>query len=289
MTLKRKISASRRAARRASLSACLVCLIFLGAALPDSAHAQARLDAQYEATLAGIPIGRGSWTIDIGDDQYSASAFGGTAGLLKAIANGSGTGAAQGRVVNGALVATNYTASTTTRKKTEAIHIALVNGNVKDYGIDPTPPVDPDLFERPVEHRTSRPDERLSGEIFLIAGLLADKHHLGGLGALSEHRLSRVLVERAACAPLHRSSRRGQRRHFRCLLPVVAHRRLRLFVRRRNQLRGWMVARLGLPSCLLAQIADEFVEAAHVRIGPELQQPPVLLQPEQHAIQQREP
>ncbi len=153
MTLKRKISASRRAARRASLSACLVCLIFLGAALSDGAQAQARLDAQYEATLAGIPIGRGSWTIDIGDDQYSASAFGGTAGLLKAIANGSGTGATQGRVVNGALVATNYTASTTTRKKTEAIHIALVNGNVKDYGIDPTPPVDPDRVPVTDAHR----------------------------------------------------------------------------------------------------------------------------------------
>jgi Protein of unknown function (DUF3108) len=108
------------------------------------ALAQARLDAQYEATLAGIPVGRGSWTIDIGDDQYTASAFGGTTGLLKAIANGSGTGAAQGRVVNGALVATNYSASTTTSKRTEAIHIVLTNGNVKESGIDPTPPVDPD-------------------------------------------------------------------------------------------------------------------------------------------------
>jgi hypothetical protein len=108
------------------------------------AHAQARLDAQYEATLAGIPVGRGSWTIEIGDDQYTASAFGGTTGLLKAISNGSGTGAAQGRVVNGALVGTNYSASTTTSKKTEAIHIVLLNGNVKESGIDPTPPVDPD-------------------------------------------------------------------------------------------------------------------------------------------------
>ena len=110
----------------------------------NPAHAQARLDAQYEATLAGIPVGRGSWTIDIGDDQYMASAFGGTTGLLKAIANSSGTGAAQGRVVNGALVGTSYSASTTTSKRTEAIHITLANGNVKESGIDPTPPVDPD-------------------------------------------------------------------------------------------------------------------------------------------------
>ncbi|WP_407181721.1 DUF3108 domain-containing protein [Bradyrhizobium sp. STM 3562] len=133
----------------ASLCAGLV----LSGALAGAAHAQARVDAQYEATLAGIPIGRGSWTIDIGDDQYSASAFGGTAGLLKAIANSSGTGAAQGRVVNGALVGTNYTASTTTSKKTEAIHIVLNNGSVKEYGIDPTPPVDPDRVPVTDAHR----------------------------------------------------------------------------------------------------------------------------------------
>ena len=70
-------------------------------AAPPAAFAQGRLDAQYEATLAGIPVGKGAWTIDISDDQFSASAFGGTSGLLKTFAGGSGTGAAQGRVVNG--------------------------------------------------------------------------------------------------------------------------------------------------------------------------------------------
>jgi Protein of unknown function (DUF3108) len=112
--------------------------------VPLPAFTQGRLDAQYEATLAGIPVGRGAWTIDIGDDQYSAAASGGTAGLLKAFAGGSGTGAAQGRVVNGALIATSYTASTTTSKKSEAIHITLANGTVKEYGIDPQPPVEPE-------------------------------------------------------------------------------------------------------------------------------------------------
>jgi len=140
VTTYRRILPSPATARRLTL-----CTGLLFTALAESpAHAQARLDAQYEATLAGIPVGRGSWTIEIGDDQYAASAFGGTTGLFKAISNGSGTGAAQGRVVNGALIATNYSASTTTSKKTEAIHIVLTNGNVKESGIDPTPPVDPD-------------------------------------------------------------------------------------------------------------------------------------------------
>src|SRR5881394_2971036 len=71
---------------------------------PEIAFAQGRLDAQYEASLSGIPVGRGSWAIEIGDDAFSASAQGGTSGLLKAFSGGSGSGASQGRVVNGALV-----------------------------------------------------------------------------------------------------------------------------------------------------------------------------------------
>ena len=108
------------------------------------AGAQGRLDARYEATLAGIPVGKGTWTIEITEDTFAASASGGTAGLLKAFAGGSGTSAAQGRVVNGALVASGYVASTTTSKKTETIHMVLLNGTVKEFAIEPEPPVDPD-------------------------------------------------------------------------------------------------------------------------------------------------
>jgi hypothetical protein len=108
------------------------------------AAAQGRLEAQYEATLAGIAVGKGAWNIEIGDDSYAASAVGGTSGLLKTIANGSGTGEAQGRIVAGALVPATYKASTTTSKKSETIHITLSGGNVKEFGIEPEPPVDAD-------------------------------------------------------------------------------------------------------------------------------------------------
>jgi hypothetical protein len=120
---------------------------------PQSAFAQGKLEAHYEATLAGIPVGKGSWAIDISDDQFSAAAAGGTSGLLKAFAGGSGTGAAQGRVVNGALVSTNYSATTTTSKKSEAIRMVLANGAIKEYVIEPEPPVDPDRLPVTDAHR----------------------------------------------------------------------------------------------------------------------------------------
>ena len=136
---------------------------------PDFALAQGRLDARYEATLAGIPVGKGAWTIDISDDQFTAAASGGTAGLLKAFAGGTGTGASQGRVVNGALVATNYSASTTTSKKTEVIHMTLSGGNVREYGIDPVPPVDPARIPLTDAHRRGVFDP-MTGSMLRVPG-----------------------------------------------------------------------------------------------------------------------
>jgi len=128
--------------RRVVATGSAICLLLMA----QSAHAQARLDAQYTASLAGIPVGKGTWAIEIGDDQYGASAQGGTAGLLKSFSQGSGNGSVQGRVVNGALIGQSYQASTSAGKKSEQIHINLQNGNVKDFAIEPAPPLIPIVF-----------------------------------------------------------------------------------------------------------------------------------------------
>jgi uncharacterized protein DUF3108 len=152
---------------RALAGLCAFAAIFAVDASP--ALAQGKLEAQYEATLAGIPVGRGAWNIEISEDQYSASAVGGTAGLLKTFASGSGAGAAQGRVVNGALVSTNYSASTTTSKKTEAIHMVLNNGTIKEYAIEPEPPVDPDRIPVTDAHKRGVFDP-MTGSMLRVPG-----------------------------------------------------------------------------------------------------------------------
>jgi hypothetical protein len=136
---------------------------------PGMASAQGRLDAQYEATLASIPIGKGSWAIEIGDDAFSASAQGGTAGLLKAFSGGTGTGASQGRVINGNLVANAYIATTSTAKKSETIRLVLANGNVKDFSIEPEPPVDPDRIVVTDAHRKNVLDP-MTGSMIRVPG-----------------------------------------------------------------------------------------------------------------------
>ncbi len=114
-----------------------------------AAHAQqARLDASYEVSLAGITIGKGSWVIELGDDQYSAAAVGGSSGLLRVVSTGQGSGGSQGRIVKGQLQPASYTVTISTSNKTETIRMALAGGNIKDYSIDPQPPEDP--FRIPV-------------------------------------------------------------------------------------------------------------------------------------------
>ena len=105
---------------------------------------EGRLEAVYTATLAGIPIGRGNWVIDITDDQYSAAASGTTTGILRLFTGARGTGTAQGTTNGGQLVPTNYAATINYDHKIDDVHIALANGNVKDFYAQPPLPPHPD-------------------------------------------------------------------------------------------------------------------------------------------------
>ena len=77
---------------------------------------------------------------------------GATAGLLKAFSGGTGSGGSQGRIVNGALVPTSYAASVKSNKS-ETIRMVLDKGNIKDFSIEPVPPVDPDRIPVTEAHK----------------------------------------------------------------------------------------------------------------------------------------
>ena len=46
----------------------------------------------------GLPIGKGTWVVDIGEKSFTAVASGMTSGLLKIFTGGKGTGSAHGTV-----------------------------------------------------------------------------------------------------------------------------------------------------------------------------------------------
>lgn len=144
-------------------------LIAALAGMAAPARAQGRVEAKYEASLAGIPVGKGTWAIDIGEDQYSAAATGGTAGLLKAFSGGSGSGQAQGRVVAGTLSPTNYSATTTSAKKSEVIKMLIALGYVKEFSIEPEPPEDPERIKVTDAHRRNVIDP-MTGSLLRVNG-----------------------------------------------------------------------------------------------------------------------
>jgi uncharacterized protein (DUF2141 family) len=119
--------------RSALLSAALVLA-------PQFACAQAKLDARYVVTFAGVTIGKGAWAIEITDDQYTAAASGATTGLLRVFASGAGTSAVRGGVANGRLVPGNYAATITQDDDTDTLRMLIAGGNVKEYSIVPQPP-----------------------------------------------------------------------------------------------------------------------------------------------------
>jgi hypothetical protein len=125
-------------------SAIGVAVTAIAAAAADPALAQGRLDARYAVTLAGVPVGKGAWVIDIAENQFTAAASGATAGLLRVFASGQGSGASRGLIVSGTPVPASFAASITSDKKTEEIRMTLGAGDVKDFAISPEVPVDPE-------------------------------------------------------------------------------------------------------------------------------------------------
>ena len=111
-------------------------------ALPAAASAQGKLEAHYLVTLAGIPIGKGSWVIEINDTRYSAAASGVTTGLMHVLTEGEGTTAAHGTLSGGKVVSAIYASTIKSRNKADEVRITLAKGNVTELKVDPPPDKD---------------------------------------------------------------------------------------------------------------------------------------------------
>jgi hypothetical protein len=117
----------------------------LALALGAPALAQGKLEARYEVTLAGLPIGTGSWMVDVSDTHYLAAASGATTGLLRVFTGGQGTSAARGTLNSGGVPLTAiYAATITTRDKSDEIRLTINHGDVKDTRLDPPRDKDPE-------------------------------------------------------------------------------------------------------------------------------------------------
>jgi Protein of unknown function (DUF3108) len=138
--------------RRFAIAAFAAAIFIMLSAAPraiagDAVHqppAVGRLEAEYVASVAGIPIGRGNWIIEINDEQYTAAASGTTTGLIRFFTGARGTAAAHGGVVAGQPVPQSYSATIYYGHLIDDVRIALTGGNVTDFSVEPPLPSNPD-------------------------------------------------------------------------------------------------------------------------------------------------
>ena len=103
-----------------------------------SPRPQVHLEAEYTATLAGLPIGHGAWAIEIAEDQYTAAASGATSGLLRIFTGARGTSASRGSFNGDQTMPTSYIATIDYEHgKIDDVRMALAGGTVKDLFADP--------------------------------------------------------------------------------------------------------------------------------------------------------
>jgi hypothetical protein len=119
----------------------------------QAVQAQGKLEARYAGSLAGLPIGRGALLVDIHADQFTVSATGATAGLLRVFASGQGSSMARGTVSGGQLVPGSYASQIVADKRTDDVRMLLGGGTVKEFMADPPTSPNPDRVPLTEAHR----------------------------------------------------------------------------------------------------------------------------------------
>jgi Protein of unknown function (DUF3108) len=147
-----------RCKARCAASGAALCVVTIVAVFAVDARtitaAQGRLHAEYVLTISGIPVGKGSWAVQISDKDYTAAASGATAGILKLLLGAYGTGAAHGIIKGGLPVPTTYAATIVDSRRVDEVRMALASGNVTEYSVKP--PVRPSPDRIPVRDADRR-------------------------------------------------------------------------------------------------------------------------------------
>jgi hypothetical protein len=150
-------------------------VLLASGALAAPAFAQGKLEARYIATLAGIPIGKGNWVIEVTDTHYTAAASGITTGLMRVFTKGEGTSASRGTLNGGHPLTSIYASTIKSRSQADEVRVSLDDGNVKDFKAKPPSDNDRERVPLTEAHRHGVLDPmtaslmRLDGDGSLIA------------------------------------------------------------------------------------------------------------------------
>ena len=135
----------------ASLGVFIAAVAVIGVPV-DPACAQGRVEATYRATLAGIPIGSGSWIVDIGPKHYAGAATGRASGLVRVLVSGEGSSTVRGAVKQGRLIPATFVSNIHSSESYDT-RMEMSGGNVKALKNDPPLLESPDRVPLTDTHR----------------------------------------------------------------------------------------------------------------------------------------
>jgi len=127
---------------------CVLTVIGALSALPCAAHAQSKINASYTISLLGLTIGKGTWEIELGDEQYSEKANGRISGMASTLISGEVSASTHGTVASERILPTVFEADVKTDAETEKIRMSFDAAGVTDLVIDPPFPPAPPKQER---------------------------------------------------------------------------------------------------------------------------------------------
>jgi len=100
----------------------------------------ASLDARYDVSLLGIPLGTASLSGGIDGSSYKLDMAAKLTGLVGGVTGGRGSGAASGVFVGGRLAPKNFAVSSASNSESRTVRMALAEGEVA--AVDIEPPID---------------------------------------------------------------------------------------------------------------------------------------------------
>ncbi len=149
MTTTPMTAPSSRFRRRAGAALVAVLTATGLTALAGPARADGKLNAKYVLTVGGVELGRGSITVEAGEQAYEISGSARVTGVLRAVSSGKGVAAARGAISGGKLVPKVYALNAEADGKAETARLAMASGAVKEMEVEP--PFKPAADRVPIE------------------------------------------------------------------------------------------------------------------------------------------
>ncbi len=117
---------------RVAISALLGASVALQPVTGPVARAEGQLASHYTISMAGVPIGRIAWTINLTDKQYTMTASGKASGVLSVLVNGEGTVTARGAMAANRLLPATFVSAISDEDGDGELRMRFENGTVTE-------------------------------------------------------------------------------------------------------------------------------------------------------------